>query len=243
MKINKNIFLLIIALLFLSFIIFSVYEFKKSPSSIINNDPEPVLPLGQITRNDAIKHIEWAYRNGKPYQQFSLEKDGPKDYVVTFYQPNFRDENVKKEERNGGIIVFKVTNKTPIIFWEIGNPVDLTRPGIEARDITNDGYVEITADWSDGTIDNLFIYSWTGSNFKLISPTTIVKWPDLTTSVGYIFVVRMGDIKIKDIDDDNIDEIIISGGTTRDEIGNETPIESERIYKWNGSEYHLWKQK
>lgn len=245
MKIQKNILLPIIVLLFLSFIVFLFYGFKKSPPPItINNDPEPALPFGQITREDAIKHVEWTYRNDKLYDQFALTKDGSKDYTVVFYQPNYRDKDVRKEERKGGIIVFKITNKKPVIFWEIGNLVDLTRPLIETRDINNDGRVEITADWSDGTIDNLFIYSWTGNEFKLISPTTIVKWSDSTTSIGYIFVVRRGDIQIKDIDNDNIDEIIISGGTTRDEIGNEIPVEEKRIYKWDviKQEYFLWKE-
>jgi hypothetical protein len=245
MKINKNILLLIIVLLFISFIVFLAYGFIKSPSLITNNDPEPELSLGQITRNDVIKHIEWAYRNNKPYQQFSLEKDGSKNYVVTFYQPNFRDENVKKEELNGGTIVFKITNNKPAVFWEISSSVDLTRPVIETRDINNDGYVEITADWSDGTIDNLFIYSWTGESFKFISPTTTMTSPETgMTAIGYRFVVRLGDIQVKDLDGDNIDEVIISGGTTRDEIGNEIPVESETIYKWNTDkkEYYLWKE-
>ncbi len=212
-------------------------------STSTNTNGEPLLPFGQITREDVIKHIEWAYKNGKNYQQFALEKGAPEDYVVDFYQPNFRDANVKPKEEQGGIIVFKIVDKEPQIFWETSNPVTLTRPVIETRDITNDGKVEILADWSDGTIDNLFIYSWTGSEFKFISPTTLFKSPYSGKEIiGYIFVVRMGDIQIKDIDNDNIDEVIISGGTTRDKIGNEIPIQRERIYKFNGQEYKLWKE-
>ena len=124
-KISKNIFLLIIVLLFISSAVFLAYGFRKSPSIVTNNDPEPSLLFGLITREDRIKHIEWAYRNDRPYEQIALKEGGPKDY-----------------------------------------------------------------------------------------------------------------------DGDNIEEIIISSGTTRDEIGNEIPIENETIYKWDTQkqEYYLWKE-
>jgi len=38
--------------------------------------------------------------------------------------------------------------------------------------------------------------------------------------------------------------VIISGGFTRDEAGNEIPVESESIFKWDiqKQEYYLWKE-
>ena len=206
-------------------------------------ESEPPLPFGQITRDEAIKHVEWAYRNGKPYEQFALTKDGPKDYVVTFYQPNPRDENIPYNERRGGILVFHISDNKPVLVWESKDDITLTRPTIGVRDITKDGKIEIMATWSDGTIDNLFIYSWTGNEFTLISPTTVVKLPfSNKEATGYIFDIRRGDIQVKDLDGDNIDEVTISGGVTRDKNDNEIPIIGrEEIFKWNGTKYYLWK--
>jgi len=241
-KIHKNISTILIVSIVLVFLIIVSKNFKKS-NSINSPDPEPRLILGQITREDRIKHIEWTYRNGKAYEQFALTTEDTKDYIVTFYQPNFRDKNVRSEEIRGGIVVFEIINNKPLIFQEIQSDVLLTGPVLETRDITNDDKIEILANWSDGTINNLFIYSWAENNFKLISPITESTSPFSGKKIkGYRFVVRRGDIQVKDLDGDNIDEVIILGGTTRDEMDNEISIESETIYKWNGEEYYLWEE-
>jgi|GEM_PF-3939666 len=254
-KLNKNIFLFSLVFVVIIFSFSIIYYLSKSnlqplplpsPSIIDNEDSEPSLIFGQITREDRIKHIEWAYRNNKQYEQIALTKDGPKDYAVTFYQPNLRDEDISYEERRGGILVFDVRKNQPKLIWESKEYITLTMPVLEVRDITNDGNVEILVDWSDGIINNLFIYSWTKEEFKFISPTTVVTSPETgKTATGYRFVVRRGDIQVKDLDGDGIDEVIISGGTTRDELGNEVPIESETIYKWDieKQEYYLWEKK
>ena len=226
------------------FVILPFLFFNKE-AILINTDKEPPLTFGQITREQTIKHIEWAYRNDKPYQQFALTRNSPKDFALTFYQPNIRDLNAKREEVNGGVIVFKINAQIPEIFWEGYNPVSLTMPEVlEARDITNDGNIEVISKWSDGNIDQLFLYSWRNNQFIFIAPTTTVTSSfSQITSVGYVFGIRHGDIQLKDLDRDNIDEIIIAGGVTRDEMDNEVPILGVKtIYKFNGTTYELWKE-
>jgi hypothetical protein len=248
---NKKVVIFVIVLVALTSFLIATKYFNKlspqptpsqptpSPSITTNTDPEPSLIFGQITRDDRVKHVEWAYRNGKPYEQFALEKDGPKDYVVTFYQPNFRDD-----ARGGGIIVFGVKDNQPKPIWESKEIITLTMPEVlEVRDITGDKKVEIISTWSDGKVSILYLYSWDGKTFKYITPLkkSESKYAP-PNSYSPIFGTNRGDIQVKDLDGDSIDEVIISGGVTRDEIGNEIPIESERIYKWNGNEYYLWKE-
>lgn len=243
-KQNKIILAFLIFLVFL-ISLFLVINYTKSinntppPPPVTITDEEP--QLGQLTRDDRIKHVEWAYRNGKNYEQVALTENGLKNYVVTFYQPNFRDD-----AKGGGIIVFDVNNRQPKIIWESKEDILLTLPTtFDVRDITGDKNAEIIAVWSDGKVSILYLYSWNGNIFKFITPmkkvTGLIGGSD--NLYAPIFGTNGGDIQAKDIDADNIDEIIISGGTTRDDIGNEIPIESETIYKWDieKQEYYLWK--
>jgi len=246
-KQNKIIlgFLMFIALLVSSFFIINYIKSNNKPPlppSVINNtDPEP--QLGYFTRNDIIKHVEWAYRNGKSYKQVALTENGPKDYVVTFYQPNYRGE----ASDPGGIIVFQVKNNQPKIIWESTEDISLTLPtDFDVRDITGDKNVEIITVWSDGKVSILYLYSWDGETFRYITPLkkSESKYAP-PNSYSPIFGTNRGDIQVKDMDRDNIEEVIISGGIAFDEIGNEIPIERETIYKWDTQkqEYYLWKQK
>lgn len=215
------------------------------PSPTISNiEPEPPLIFGQITREDRIKHIEWAYKNGKNYEQVALEEGGPKDYVVTFYQPNYREENTA---HGGGIMVFEVKNNQPKLIWESSEIITLTMPEVlEVRDITGDKKAEIISTWSDGKVSILYLYSWDGKTFKYITPIEKVTGLIGGSKNLYapIFGIRRGDIEVKDLDKDSIDEVIISGGVTYDELGNEIPVEQETIYKWDPQkqQYYLWKE-
>lgn len=253
-KLNKTIFISVIVVIALTFILITINYLNKPSSRPVplppvvetdDADPEPSLLFGQITREDRIKHIEWTYRNGKNYEQIALEEGGAKDYVVTFYQPNYRGDSAT----DGSIMVFEVKNNQPKIIWESTEPITLTMPEVlDVRDITGDKKVEIISTWSDGKVSILYLYSWGGETFEYITPLkkSESKYAP-PNSYSPIFGVSRGYIHIKDIDNDNIDEVIISsGGTSRDEIGNEIPIpiESERIYKWdiNKKEYYLWKE-
>lgn len=235
-KIHKKIFMLS-GLFIVLILIFIISQNLKNQANGV--DLEPRLPFGQITREDRIKHIEWTYRNNKQYEQFALLENELKDYVATFYQPNFRNDT-----KGGGIMIFEIKEKQPKIIWESTEYITLTMPEtLDVKDITNDKRVEIISTWSDGKVSILYLYSWNGEIFEYITPLkkSTSKYAP-TNSYSPIFGISRGDIQIKDLDGDNIYEVIISGGTTRDEMGNEVPIDSETIYKWNGEEYYLWEE-
>lgn len=211
---------------------------KNSQTSNSNLTNEPPLPFGQITKKERIQHVEWTYTNGKQYDEFVLDGKGQKKFVITYYQPNPRDPELVKEERRGGIVVFEIRNGTPILFWESKEDIILNEPTIEVKDITGDGKLEIVSKWSDGKTDKLYIYSWDGKTFQFITPVkkveSIYTTPDLYTP---IFGASLGgDIEVRDIDDDSIAEILMIGVS----VSNDGFITN--IYKWNGTEYYLWKR-
>jgi len=256
-KQNKIILVFLIFVALLASLFFIINYIKNAnntkplpPPPVVNNtDPEPQLDY--LTRDNIIKHIEWTYRNGKSYEQVALVTGGPRDYVVTAYQPDYRGNSNK----GGGVIVFDVSNKQPKIIWESTEDISLTMPEVlDVRDITGDGKVEIISQWSDEKLSFLYLYSWNGNTFNFITPTKKV-----TGLIGIggsgnlyalVFGVQRGDIQVKDLDGDNIDEVIISGNFTRDEAGNEIPVENETIFKWDiqfkwdtqKQEYYFWKE-
>ena len=178
---------------------------------------------------------------GEGYSRHSLEQEGEANIIVTFYQPYF--PSPLKEDQTGGILVFEVDNSQVKKIWESDDIITLTRPVIDVRDVTGDGKTEILAFWSDGKVDILYIYSWNGKSFDYITPIQKVESKYAPENLyAPIFGVYKGNIQIKDLDGDNVEEVIISGGTTRDEVGNEILLQSEIIYKWNGHRYYLWKE-
>jgi hypothetical protein len=210
---------------------------KKGQTHNSNLISEPPLSFGQITKKERIQHVEWTYVNGRKYDEFILDGGGQKKFIITYYQPNPRDPGLAQEERRGGVLVFEVREKTPVLIWESKEDIILNEPMIEVKDITGDNKVEIVSKWSDGKTDKLYIYSWDGKTFQFITPVkkveSIYATPDLYTPIfGASFG---GDIEVKDIDDDSIAEILIIGVPVSDNgfITN--------IYKWNGAEYYLWK--
>ncbi len=199
-------------------------------------DNEPPLPFGQITRQERINHVDWAYANGKQYEQYSLVKDGEKKYVVTFYQPNYREKNLTQEDRRGGILVFEIESNVPKLIWESTDNITLTRPTIDVRDITGDGNAEILANWSNGKVSLLYIYSWSGLDFRLITPMKKVE--GLIGGSGNLYVPIFGssdDIQVRDLDNDSIEEVLLIRPSKTGEILTD-------VYKWDGSKYYLWKE-
>lgn len=242
--------ILIIGVVSLLFIILQTQPKQSAGPEKYQPEPKeerqfPATTTSALSRKEQIeqKIIE---TKGAGYTKFSLEEGGEKKFIVDYFPPEYFSIP-KEKQHDGGIMVFEIQDDGNVEkFWESEDKISLSIPVIEVRDITGDGKIEILAGWSDGKIENLFIYSWTGNEFRYISPTTIVSSPySNQTGIGYVFAVHRGDIQVKDLDGDNIDEVIISGGTTRDEIGNEIPIESETIYKWDTEkqEYYLWQKK
>jgi len=216
-------------------ILVAILGFAEKPDSQPANN-EPSLPFGQITRQGIIDHVEWTYANGKQYEQYSLTKGGEAKYVIAFYQPNPRDHDIPREERRGGIIVFEITNNSPKLIWESTEYITLTRPTIDVRDITDDGNAEILANWSNGKVSTLYIYSWDNAGIKLITP--IKKVEGLIGGSGNLYAPIFSsswDIQVKDLDADSVDEVLLISPTVTSEF-------STSIYKWDGSQYYFWKK-
>lgn len=195
--------------------------------------PNQQLSLKEIMEQRVINS------KGERYPKYSLEKEGEKNIIVTYYSPQYYFIPEEKEH-NGGIMVFKISDDGNVKkFWESPDEnITLPIPSIEVRDITGDGKSEIITMWSNGKFENLYIYSWTGSSFVSITPFG-------ETSIISIFNARDGEIEIKDIDDDRIEEILLIRRKILgfDEELLEPITESYReTYKWNGQEYYLWKE-
>jgi len=210
-------------------------------SGVMGGDKEPLLPFGKITRADAVKHIEWTYSQGGSYKQFALEKNGPREYALAFYQPNNWELEAPIDERRGGILMFKIYDRKPQLLWESQEFITLTRPTIDVRDITGDGNSEILAKWSNGDVDLLYIYSRKNDTFALISPFTTSTTPSGILIHQISFGSLNGDIQVRDLDEDFVEEVIL--------IGPKKVTEQEtqelfvvNIYKWNGSSYYQWKR-
>ena len=228
---------ILITVIAASFGIFLVVNKHNTPFGLPLVSNEPLLPFGQITREERINHVDWTYANGKQYEQFSLTDAGERKYVVTFYQPNFRDSNIPEKERYGGVLVFEISNGNPKLIWESTENVTLTRPTVDVRDITGDRNAEIIANWSDGKTSILYIYSWNGSDFKLITPLRKVE--GLIGGSGNLYspvfgASSGGDIQVRDIDGDSIDEVILTGPSVSGGF-------ISNIYKWDGVSYYQWK--
>jgi len=158
------------------------------------------------------------------------------------------EESLPPEKRRGpGLLVFKIENDEIKKIWESSEEIFLDIPRIEVRDITGDGNNEILAFWSDGKVEGLDIYSWTGTTFQYITPQEELTSPDGVTRLVPGFGSYDGGIAVKDLDGDKIEEVIIIE-TKSIGINPETDESIDeyyrKIYKWNTEkkEYYLWKE-
>lgn len=195
------------------------------------------LPPKELSYKE-MKEQEIIISKGKGYQKFSLEENGKKNIIIDYYPPEYYFIP-KEKQHDGGIMVFEVNDNGSIKkIWESNDKISLSIPRMEIRDVTRDGKNEILAFWSNGRSENLYIYSWTGSTFILISPL-------IDSGIIPIFNADEGKIEVKDIDNDHIEEIIVIKDKTLsfDKETLEMIIETYRqIYKWNGQEYYLFKE-
>ena len=200
--------------------------------------PQQKSQESTILSQKEIAEQEVINSKGKGYPRYSL--DGKENnIIITYYSPYFASE--LKEDWSGGIIVFKIENGQIRKIWESTDEILLSIPRIEVRDITGDGKSEILAFWSDGKTEILYIYSWTGDNFKLITPITSFVSPGNRKIIsGPIFGSYDGGILAKDIDGNKLEEVII---IVEDPYGEGENY--QRIYKWDieNKEYYLWKEK
>lgn len=197
-----------------------------SRKPVDNNLQVPELTFGQITRIEAINHVNYFYNDQSEYARNSLESGGEKKYIITFYQPNYRDPGLVEEDRRGGVLVFEIKNDKLELIWESTEKIVLTRPKIELKDITGDGKSEILATWSDGKVSILYIYSWDGKTFKFITPIKKVEFKYEESNIYAPIFGASGDIQITDYDGDGLDDILLISPKIDGGYGTS-------IYKWS----------
>ena len=216
----------------------TIEHLAEPPSKV--DDPEPVRRFGRISREDSIKHIEWAYRNNQPYIEFRFVKDSPFRYAASFYQPG---QELKNQDRNkGGILVFRIENNIPILVWENNDHNNgPTYPEINVYDVTGDKKKELIVKWTHGVrSEGVYIYEMRMDDFHLISPEY---QPWLKSFNNDTIFPRFngvyGAVRIISLDGDEIPEIWLP--TDLNESGDE--VEEHYVaYKWNGTEYVEWKR-
>jgi hypothetical protein len=239
---NKKIYIWVLTLVMIIVIVLIIKINPDIRQNVSSDDAmslkEPILSFGQITREERLKHVEWTYTHGKQYPQYSLIKNGPKDIIVTFYQPD-NSGDISKEESNGGILLFKIENGTPKLIWENNDNVGGVHPTIWVTDVTGDNDNEILVNWGNGKYDTLFIYTSFDDSLKLISPQYQPFLEYNVTSYSPVFNARDGTIEVSDINGDKIPEIWFPTKLTE---SGELTEEYYVAYKWDGSKYIRWKE-
>ncbi|MBI3631042.1 MAG: hypothetical protein HY221_01780 [Candidatus Sungbacteria bacterium] len=131
----------------------------------------------------------------------------------------------------GGVLIFEQTSEGKFnLFWESSKEYIVHAEGGYSRfqDLTNDGIPEIVVQdipGASGSNIAYTIYTWRDKTFKVMIPTE---------PFGKGTATKVGG-QIKDIDGDKIMEII-------DGYIDEKNMLHQEIYKYNGTEYYLWKK-
>ncbi|MEK7621835.1 MAG: hypothetical protein AAB415_01520 [Patescibacteria group bacterium] len=154
-------------------------------------------------------------------------------YTLSWYgEEKFQDEN--HPYKPAGFMVFKLLGNRPTLFWESKEETNNNgKPRFE--DINNDEVDEIV--WEGdlsvtGRTNAFYIYKFVGNTFKRISPLQ----KDSTDT--YLLTELVGSAELtfmKDIDADKIQDIIVGYEQSEGK-------KIAKIFKWNGSEYSLWKE-
>ncbi|MBI3589387.1 MAG: VCBS repeat-containing protein [Candidatus Liptonbacteria bacterium] len=214
--------------------------FANKPANSNNTQPIDKEKTTLSNRDLAIKE---ALNNTDKLQQ-RAQVNGV-TYILTDYDDTFYGGGPKENKpgwKFGGIIVFKLGNGKPIMFWESEEAIN--RGSVRFFDINNDGIPEIIWDGyfgATGRDSAFYVYKFNNTGFKLITPTETIK----TSSITYKQTILGGDsgfTQIEDIDNDKIQEIIVGyrdGGII---VGDRSGVIHRQIYKFNGQTYELWKE-
>ncbi len=202
-----------------------------------DNIPQPIIEKEELSNReiaiqDAMEHPD----------KLRTTKINGETYLLTGYSETYRLDgslNNKPGRMFGGILVFKLVNNQPVLFWESEDYID--SPYVSFLDIDNDGIDEIV--WAGdlgvtGRSGAFYVYKFTSDKFKIITPIEIQESTVSSIKIKYGWTILVGDAElayIRDIDDDKIQEIAVG---YRDE--NEKALVF--IYKFNGTEYYLWKE-
>ncbi len=170
--------------------------------------------------------------------------NGEKKYAV-YYMPNSpdtvinksrQDSNHPEDERGtyrGGILVFIKKDNHFSIIWESKEYFSAMKGTTEFKDINNDGIDELVLIAWQGVrlVPTFWIYQWNNDEFKLINPNPGAETESDRWMAGT-------DVKFIDLENDGNLEVL-----TLNESGDYEDIhQSASVFKFNGSEYYLWKE-
>ena len=209
--------------------------------SIKNNDGvKKRLSDEDRAYQEHISYREAAIRNFYDFPDENLRRtviDGKAFILVSYDETGVgRIPNRKDIFANaGGIIVFEKTKEGKYdLFWESKEAI--VHAGSGFQDITNDGIPEIVvydSPGASGSTTSFNVYAWRDNTFKLITPLSLDSTPThRDTGIGG----DNGETYMEDIDGDKIQEIV-------DGYIDDKNILHQRIFKYNGKEYYLWKEK
>lgn len=223
-------------------------NYKKD--EIISKDPYLSLSkfevLAPVDRQNRIDHV--MLTNGREYKKYSLTKDGPQNLIITYFQINLntiKSTNLELRRHQQGILVFREDKNGEIkLIFESKNNYSSPRIKIGIYDLTGDGVNEILALLDNDQGGAMLIYKWNGSDFDMITPYVKYTRFDGKQTDELAFGADSGMTKIFDIDKDGIPEIsfpvnIFLGLDENSDAKNEIKFQA---YKWNGTEYFLWKE-
>ena len=205
------------------------------PTKNLDDIPQPII------ENTKISKRKIAIQNTMEHpDKLRTTKINGETYLLTGYsETHYTNDDNKPGRKFGGILVFKLVNNEPVLFWESEDYIN--SPYVSFLDIDNDGIDEIVWDGDlgvTGRSNAFYVYKFTGDKFKIITPIEIQESTVSSIKIKYGWTLLAGSSElsyIKDIDDDKVLEIIVG---SRDE--NEKALVF--IYKFNGSEYYLWKE-
>ncbi|MEK7621836.1 MAG: hypothetical protein AAB415_01525 [Patescibacteria group bacterium] len=202
---------------------------------------------GLMDRQIRIDHV--LNTKGKDYRRFSLTNGGQKDLIITYYQINLKNiqsDDVAIRRQQQGILVFKDRESGQIdLIWESKEHISDPRVKVGMYDVTGDKTNEILALWDNDQGEALYIYKWNGVGFNMISAYYDHKRPDGIISKELAFGGEESMTKIFDVDKDGIPEIVQPYNIILGLAENRLDVISKKVYqayKWNGSEYYLWKE-
>lgn len=149
--------------------------------------------------------------------------------ISLFNHPN--ENNISKQIR-AGIVLFESFQNKNIIFWESEDILYGIMSNTYFSDINGDNEDEVVLVLGQGVrlVPAIYIYKRSGNKYYLINPNPNSKNFTDRWMAGL-------DAKLEDIDGDNIKEVVSLNGDS-----NDPDSYYQRIFKFNGSEYYLFKE-
>lgn len=242
----------LILIIFLGVSLWAYFSYNKNKDSTIAKAPQFNSQLSEEKpRQYLIGYLDSLTKEQIETSGFFssgyINNQYPKVYSA-YYLPNNPDTVLKKITENynhpesklgktrAGVIVFNIINNKFHIIWESEDFLSAAIQGFtKFQDINNDGVDELVLTVGQGArqIPALWIYKWDGSVFKLINPNPGADSESKRWLAGI-------SAELKDVDGDKILEAVVTSEETSLKTREVETI--NRIYKFNGQEYKLWKE-